>query len=165
MGSVEWPDPPVLMVSESIKRVVDFPGHLGFKVVSGRMRQMLERLAPDAAEYLPLRFEGPNADALPDTYWAINWLRVMDCLHETSFNVDRKGKRYVEVPVIDPAMIPGDFVLGIVKHFEPLTLIRNDLRLALNKAGITGTAFFKVASIDRPETITWTKVNWSKPNR
>ncbi len=162
MNPGEWPDPPVLLVYDSHKLIVDFPGNLGFRVVSGKMRRILEEFAPDAAEYLPIRLKGPGSDSLQDTYWAMNWLSIVDCLDERSFNVDRKGKRYVEVPVIDPKKIPPDFVLGVLEHYRLQILLRNDLRLALNKAGIRGTQFYKVASIDRPESITWKNVDWSK---
>ena len=158
----EWPDPPVLLVYDSYKVIVDMPGKVGFPVVSGKMRRILEEFAPDAAEYLPIRLKGPGSDSLPDTYWAMNWLSIVDCLDERSFNVDRKGKRYVEVPVIDPKKIPPEFVLGVLEHYRVQILLRNDLRLALNKAGIRGTQFYKVASINRPESITWKNVDWSK---
>jgi hypothetical protein len=162
MAKGEWPSPPPLFCYDSVKQFVDLPGCLRLTIVSGRLRTLLEQLAPGSAEFLPVRLKGPRSDELPDTYWGVNWLRVIDCLHAESFNIDEQGKRYVEVPVIDPSKIPADFVLGVLEHFRVQVLVRNDLRLALKKAGVRGTQFYKVASIDRPESITWHKVDWTE---
>jgi hypothetical protein len=161
----EWPNPPPLFVYDSVTVFEDYPWSFNVDVVSGKLRSLLERLAPGVAEYWPIRLKGPRSDQLPDSYWAVNWLRVVDCLHEETFNVNDEGRRYVEVPVIDPAMIPGDVVLAVVEHFRVMKIIRDDLRLELIKAGIRGPQYGRMASIDRPETITWTKVDWSKPKK
>ncbi len=134
--------------------------------VSDRLRSFFETEAPGAAEYLPIRIEGPGSERASSRYWIMNWLKVFDCLdEEASINTDDTGRRYVEVPVIDPRRIPPDGVLGVLKGFEVVQLVRNDLRLKLIKAGFTGLWFTKIAHVTVSESINFEKVDWSKKRK
>lgn len=132
---------------EDIPRVVGYPGIM---IVSDRLRKFFETEAPGAAEYLPVRIEGPRACEMPGPYWAVNKLSLFDCLdEEESMDVDENGDRFVQVPVVDVSRVPSDGVFGLLKGYEVMSLIRNDLRLKFQKAGFTGAWFQRIAEIDR----------------
>ncbi|MBL8875872.1 MAG: hypothetical protein JNM86_08770 [Phycisphaerae bacterium] len=123
--------------------------------MSPRLRSFLEKEAPGAAEYLPVRIEGPGSEKLPP-YWAMNFLKVFNCLDEDeSINTDERGGKFVEVPVIDPSRVPSDGVLGLLGGFQVLRLMRADLKRKYEEQKFLGGFFMKVASIDRPESINW----------
>jgi hypothetical protein len=156
----EWPKSPPVFTYEKPPRTV-FEDLLwpvrDFFLVSTRLRQFLEVEAPGAAEYLPIRLEGPRCEEAPD-YWAMNFLRVFDCLDEDeSMNTDETGRRFVEVPVIDPSRAPPDGVLGLLGGFTVSRIMRADLKKKYDKAGFLGGWRSPIASIDRPDSIHWVK--------
>lgn len=159
----QWPDPPPVFTYTHMPRVEDMPWPLDYMYIcSQRLREFLEFEAPDAVQYMPIRFEGPDCNKIPGPYWAMNFIKVFDCLdEEASMNTDENGT-FVEVPVIDPSRIPPDGVLGLLKGYEVTCLIRNDLRLKMKKAGFVGPQFSRIASVDRQESITWQKVDYTK---
>jgi len=144
----EWPSPPPVFTYQKVNVFEDmpWPNH-SFYIASSRLRVFLESEAPGAAQYLPVRFAGPRSTTIPQKYWAMNWLRVFDCLDEASYNEDKNGK-FVEVPIIDRTRIPEDAVLGIVKGYQFEVIIRNDLRLKIEKAGLLGPQFYRIAHRD-----------------
>ena len=114
------------------------------------------------AEYLPVRVEGPGSKSLGQ-YWAMNWVRTFDCLDEdASMNVDKTGRRYVEVPVIDPSRIPPDGVLGLLGGYSVVHLIRDDLRRKINKAGFEGFEYYDIAHTDTPAATNFVKPDHTK---
>ncbi|MCB9844665.1 MAG: hypothetical protein H6811_01580 [Phycisphaeraceae bacterium] len=143
----EWPDPPPLFTYEDAVMFPDLATDLTYMyVISSRLRSFLEAEAPGAAEYLPVRFEGPRSEEIPEPYWAMNWLRVLDCMDEDACtNIDEDGKPFIVVPVIDPAKAPEDGVLGLLGGYTVMKLIRNDLRLKMQKAGFTGIWFMRLS--------------------
>lgn len=148
--------PPVFRILNKFKVVEDLLLAVeDYYLVSPRLREFLEKEAPGAAEFLPIRIEGPGSDRLPP-YWAINFMRVFSCLDEDeSINTDETGRRFVEVPVIDPSKVPPDGVLGLLGGFQVLRLMRHDLKRKYEEQKFLGGFFSKVASIDRPESINW----------
>lgn len=150
-----WPDPaPTFKVLNNFKTIEDLLWPLeDYYLVSPRLREFLEKEAPGAAEYLPVRIEGPGSDRLPP-YWAMNFLRVFNCLDEDeSINTDETGRRFVEVPVIDPLRVPPDGVLGLLGGFQVMRLMRHDLKRKYEEQKFLGGFFSKVASVDRPESV------------
>jgi hypothetical protein len=156
----EWPKvPPLHTVDEKYNKVDDYPAvGDGYVVVSQIVRELWEAEAPGAAQYLPIRLEGPG---VVKQYWAVNWLCLIDCLDEQSYDEDANG-RFVQVPIIDANRIPDDQVLGAVKDFTPLRILRNDLRLKMIKAGITGVRFSKVAHADGTNFVPFIRPDYSK---
>jgi hypothetical protein len=165
IGPGEWPDPPPSLENRSSKQVFwgeDMVNTVDdLWVVSSRLRAFLEEHAPGVAEYLPVQLRGPGTQG-KGPYWVMNSVRLLDCLDEdASMNVDRTGRRYVEVPVIDPGRLGPDDVLGNVKGYEVKWIMRSDLKLKIKKAGLTGYSFFPLATVDRPESMRFNKVDWS----
>ncbi|MCW5765346.1 MAG: hypothetical protein KIT68_05165 [Phycisphaeraceae bacterium] len=113
-------------------------------VASTPLRKFLEQEAPGACEFLPIRIQGPGIESVPHRFWAINWIRVFDCLDPRSMEQTEDGPKVV-VPIIDPSRIPPDGVLGLLGEYEVVRLIRNDLRLKLIRAGFTGLDFYHIA--------------------
>jgi hypothetical protein len=155
MGPGEWPSPPPVFVYTSVKCFEDipWPRRVSIFIVSDRLRALLEAEAPGAAEYLPVHLQGPRSRELPGPYWVMNWVRLLDCLdEEASMDEDEKG-RFVQVPVIDPSRIPPDATLGLLKGYEVVKLIRDDLRIKIEKAGLTGLKYSPIAQLDsNPQT-------------
>lgn len=146
--------PPKYTIIEPFKTIEDVLSPVeDYYLVSPRLREFLEKHAPGAAEFLPIRIEGPGSERRPQ-YWAINFLRVLNCLDEDeSINTDACGGKFVEVPVIDPSRVPPDGVLGLLGGFQVLRLMRHDLKRKYEEQKFLGGFFSKVASIDRPESI------------
>lgn len=160
-----WPDPlPVFAYgARYFKEFVDMPCSIdGIQIVSERLRLFLLKEAPGAAQFMPITLEGPRSSEIPFPYWIINWTKVFDCLDPQSFNVDDAGIRYVEVPIIDASRIPDDGVLGVLGEFEVVSLVRNDLRLKMIKAGFTGLEFFRIAHSDGTDFRPYMSVDWSQ---
>lgn len=153
-----WPTPaPVFRLVNKVKTIEDLLWPIGdYYLVSPRLREFLEKHAPGAAEYLPVRIEGPGSERLPP-YSAMNFLRVFRCMDEDeSINIDASGGMYVEVPVIDPSLVPADGVLGLLGGFQVLRLMRYDLKRMYEEQKFLGGFFMRVASTDRPLSINWT---------
>lgn len=159
VASKQWPlATPLFGYSELPVQFTDMPRSGDFYIASARLREFFEAEAPGAAQYLPIRIDGPGSASIPGPYWAMNFVRVFDCLdEELSMNTDENGDRFVEVPVIDPRRIPDDGVLGLLGGYQVIRLIRNDLRLKIKKAGFTGLDFFGIAHSTTPEDVTWEK--------
>lgn len=159
MKKSEWPTPPpVFRYDEVLKGFDDMPRFGDFYIASDRLRAFFESEAPGAAEYWPVQFDGPRSEEIPGRYWAMNFVRVFDCLdEEASMNTDEDGRRYVEVPVIDPRRIPADGVLGLLSGYQIERLVRGDLKVKMKKLGITGAEFFGIAHNTNPSEITWEK--------
>lgn len=115
-------------------------------VVSDRLRRLIEAYEPGCGQFLPvqLRFNGHALDLPP--YWVANWLRVEDCIdwHRSTWRKDylRDGKFEFARLVIDPGRTSSAILR--VRHYEVLTLIREDLRNILQANGITGCQFYPV---------------------
>lgn len=142
-----WPSPPPVFTYKVAEIFEDMPWPcFSVEIVSDRLRLFLEEHAPGAAEYHPVRFQGPRSEHIPGPYWCMNWLRRFDCLDEDmSMDEDEDGRRFVQVPVIDPTRIPDDGVLGLLGGYEVYKLIRNDLKLKIQKAGFLGPQFYRIA--------------------
>lgn len=153
MASGEWSVAKARFTYSQVAEFEDIPRVVGYGCMllcSDRLRAFFEAEAPGAAEYLPIRIDGPRSREMPGPYWAVNMLRLFDCLDEKeSMDVDENGKRFVQIPVVDISRVPSDGVLGLLKGYQVVRLIRNDLRLKFQKAGFTGAWFQRIAEIDR----------------
>ncbi len=170
---VGWPDPPpVYRASCPLKRgVTDYPSLVRpSEVVSDRLRLFLEVEAPGCCEFVRVLVQDESGR---DTgvYWAIKWPRTIDCLAEESFDKDENGEyvlydhgdRRVQYPIIDVHRIPARDQIGIIRGYEPMVLISNDLRLKLKKAGFTGLRFDRIAVYDDPDRIPFNPPDRSRP--
>jgi hypothetical protein len=147
MPRTEWPaDPPLIRCQRPGPQPDVLSESTDLYVVSGCLRAFLDAEAPGACQFLAVRLEGPGGKAPPGEYWVVNWLRAIECMHESSYGdeVDESGKRKVWYPVIDPSIVPPDAVLGIVEGFRGMRLIRGDLRKKIKDAGFTGVRFGKL---------------------
>lgn len=137
----EWPDPPPLYTYRRVGSKPDVRCIMrgGVWIVSGALRRFLEREAPGAAEYLPVRVEGPSRSTLHESYWAVNFLHRWRC------SVDSGHE-------IDPDRIPADQRLGLIADdgcFRRSILVRRDLKLLLQKAGFIGLRYGRMEHLGR----------------
>ncbi len=122
-------------------------------LASEALKQFLEREAPDTAQFLPVRMEGPNVDEAHRNYWVINWLKSVDCLDKArslnEYPPEDGGGVFKEWTVIDPSRIPADFVVGRLNmglggDTMSRVLIRDDLMHRIIKARFKGPQFTAV---------------------
>jgi hypothetical protein len=126
-------------------------------LVSDRFKRFLEEKVPGHAQFLPLRMEGPGVDDEHRFFWAVNWLKCVDCLDlarsMNEYSPEEGGGVFKEWTVIDPHRIPVDVVIGrLDKGGDRMSqvLIRDDLRRAIISAGFTGPQFYGVWHSDDP---------------
>jgi|GEM_PF-2342731 len=137
----EWPDPPPRYTYSRVGPKPDVR-HVplgGVWIVSEPLRRFLEQEAPGAAEFWPVRVEGPGRSTLHESYWAVNFLHAWRC----SVNSGRR---------IDPDRVPADQRLGIVtddgQHRRSL-LVRRDLKLLLQRARFIGLRYRRLEHLDQ----------------
>lgn len=128
----------------------------GHTIISNRFRQLLEAEAPGAAQYLPITIEGPDSDKIGQPYWAVNWLRVFECLDKEHSVTDvHEGVERIMFPCVDPRKVPDDGVLGLLGGYTVIVLIRDDLRKKIKAAEMTGFACGGIAhSVEPPRIVT-----------
>ena len=152
-----WPSPPPRFVYKRPPKFTDLPIPLHhYSIISDRFRRLLEVSAPGAAEYLPIRLDGPGSGKL-GPYWMVNWLRLFDCLDEKESVIDigQDGVRRIMFPCIEPRRVPADGVLGLLRGHDVVVLVRDDLCKSIKKAGITGFAVGPIAhSVEPGRTLT-----------
>lgn len=147
----EWPTVPPVFAYDAVVGKPDVCWTFGHAtvVVSDRLRKSLERLAPGAAEFRPVRVRGPRSGAL-GRYWAVNWLRECDCA----------SRRYPGE--VNPARIPPDLKLGVLASDRGMgrgdILVRDDLKMQLAHQKFRGLRFGKVHVSSAPKSVVRRKV-------
>lgn len=117
-------------------------------VVSQRIREILERMAPGNCQFLPVtvQYKRRTIDAGP--YWVLNILNVVDCLDMVKSTIRPSkvlpsGMAVLEM-VIRHELIPGNVLICRVKHDEFNVLIRSDVVTAFRGAKISGFFVFEL---------------------
>jgi len=132
-------------------RSLDFSlAAFGIPVVHGRFAQLLERLNVREVQCIPARVEGHS-----EPYFILNPLRIIRCIDDARSEEVRYWKpedgqpdkvgeyRVVAGMRIDPAKV------GDARIFRPwgwvvVLIVSEDLKLALEQEGLTGTRFVEV---------------------
>ena len=150
-------DPATLLSCDSnrVRRDATCGPHVR-EVVSNRLRELIDRLAPDHAQWLPITLVH-RRKALPwGPYWVANWTRKVDCwnLEAGARLAAEDFKRYngrQPVPddklqpmlVIDSARVPEGIEAFLV-HDSNILIISGRLKRAIQRAGMTGWSFDRV---------------------
>lgn len=104
-------------------------------IVSDRLRDFLEREAPDCAEFLDVNIVGPQRQSLYKNYWAVNWLHAWDCQPDKDW------------PQFDVALIPEDGVIGVIAGrgwaISGAVIARDHLCKRMKEANFIGLRFEK----------------------
>ena len=160
-----WPNPAPLWHFSSLPTsgATDAPYDIGqCVIVSARLREFFEREAPQQLTFYPVRVHGPGSDRLP-AYYVVRFDCAWDCLHPYAWDEDSNG-RFVAFPLLARNSIPVDSVIGCVKHFGVLRLMRSDLKRKLLKEGFTGFDFYAKADfVDDGSAPMFEHVNQKRP--
>lgn len=137
----------------------DVPHAVDFElVVSERLRNFLRKEAVSELQFYPIRIKGPGSDRLPK-YFAVRFLNAWDCLHPYAWDEDENG-RFVAFPVIDPAKIPRDQHIGVVKNFSVQCMVSDHLKRRIVKARFTGLDLSQKAAVyTNTNAVAFTHVN------
>lgn len=127
------------------------PNHNGVLVMSAKARALLEKEGVEDVEYLPVQLLNHKGRKVPEDYFILNPVRLVDCADakKSKFKVngiDKYTWNYVEKLTIDEKKIPKDAKLVSVAHLSPLILIHRALAKKMTAAGLTG---FQVIELDK----------------
>lgn len=164
MGTLRLPDKAIWRLSDGI-RVDDWnsdtivecetPGPIedmpwvgpNIHVVSDRLRALLEKYAPGAGQYLPVRMMSNGLALDVGHYWVVNWLHLVDCIDWKKSVYEEStltpGRYFFFLLVIDPQRIQDHSILRI-RHFDVQTLIRDEIRRILESENITGPQYYNI---------------------
>jgi hypothetical protein len=123
-----------------------------FHVVSPRLKALLEDLGLGSEiQFLPIRMKGEKTGREVGIYYVANYLRRIPCLHlehsiYTVFGPDwiRPEQRGQISGVLKPALrrdAVGEARLFRVDEYEYIVVIHEDVKRAMEEAGITGCYF------------------------
>ena len=152
----EWPVPAPRYVSERPGRQADIRLMFGRDVfiVSERFREVLERAAPGAAEFLRVRIAGSARGGRAERYWAINWLRVFKCQPDP------------DIAEIDASLVPSNGAAGVVAGTGwwcgGEVIVRRDVKREMERAGLVGVRFAPVRVRGKPLDLVW---RWNAAKR
>jgi hypothetical protein len=138
----------------------DFPIATGLlPVYSTRLKLLMENLGLEDIQYLPLRIRRRDGGKEVDGYYIANYLNVIDCLdrERSVYQVWTKDNllfwekrpfmlgtfRDVTKAVIDSKK-PGDTPIFRLWGWEMMVVVREDVKLAIERAGITGCVFREI---------------------
>lgn len=114
-------------------------------VASERLRQLWEKHAPGCAQYLPLTLMLSDGTPIQDRYWLVNWLHTVDFLDRTysDYAASNEHTTYFDV-VVNGTAIPDHKPICRMKGSPSFVVIRDDIKRAIEHAGITGCQFYSV---------------------
>jgi hypothetical protein len=126
---------------------IDDRGH----VVSDRFRILIEKAAPNHAEFLPvvLTHRGKKINAPP--YWMTNWLHLVDCydreksIYQIVSNYKGGTRLSFDHLVVRTDSIPANILVCRVAEFQTVTVIRSELRQFFDEHGMTGCQYYPVS--------------------
>lgn len=126
-------------------------------LASDRLRAFLKEILPGQQQFLPTKLVRKGKTVTDFRYWAVNWLRMVDC-----FDRERSEYQVVPVPghpnetrhsfdrlVINKAAVPEDAAVFRVQHYETVVIARDWVRKRLEYAGMTGCQFYDVLQVER----------------
>jgi len=120
---------------------------LGFYVISARLKQILEEHAGAEFEFLPIHIVNRKGRREKGPYFIANLIgRQVDCadlsrsiMRESAMRKGRYGS--LRRLTIDPARVDPDFKVFRLQQMPKLFIVRDDLKGAIERGGVTGCAF------------------------
>jgi len=149
--------PRVLVLSDSAECFEDMAWGEGCgMVISTRLRDLFERVAPDHAQFIPCTIKyGKRRPRIisEGEHWMVNWLNIVDCFDTARSRYYPSTDRYGDPDyslctdlVVDSSRIPPDKEVFRVKGMEITVLVSAKVHSALLAEGITGPQFRPVGS-------------------
>lgn len=127
---------------ETVRGIEDMPwiGH-SCHAVSDKLKDLIERHAPNHAQFLPLQTVccGKRRDS--ERFWIANWLIACPCL-------DRENAWIEGDDIVKEAVrldrIPNDVMVCRMSECLDTTIIRDELRREFDLAGVTGCQYYPI---------------------
>jgi len=112
-------------------------------VVNSRVKNVLDNMNIDTVEYLPIRLWGHQKDLVSDDYFILNPLGSVDFIDMEKSDYVMSSLDESQISDVDDLVINMDNIPKETKIFRATTMmeqvfIHDDLRLALENAGIQG---------------------------
>ncbi|CAM3234417.1 hypothetical protein G4177_21685 [Corallococcus sp. ZKHCc1 1396] len=130
------------------------PNTLGLIIVSERLKRFLEANAGAHMEFLPARLLDQKDRLVPEPYFILNLLEVVECVDLEKSQYERSAIipsfiAWFSLLVVDPARIPPEAKLFRLKEKPNLILIREDLAQVLVNEDYTGMMFLDLEEYGR----------------
>lgn len=118
-------------------------------IASDRLRLLLERLAPGCAQFLAITLLQHDGTPSPQPYWIVNWLHTVDFYDREFTDMARSPEHtsFFEV-VVDASRIPPDKPICRMHECQTYVAIRDDIKSAIERAGMTGCQFYTATMLD-----------------
>lgn len=141
----DWPDDVVVEVESAGAGPEDLPwwqspGTFG----SDRFRQTVERVAPDHAQFLPVKLRYDGGAVITEIlgfgrYWIVNWLKLVDCLDPVASQLDLSGEYpKFQWDYIDSSLVPPNVDVFRVKYAASAVRVTSQFVGHLKDNNITG---------------------------
>lgn len=122
------------------------PNSLNLIFASERLKLFLHEHAGARVEFLPIRFQDQKDRLVPEPYFIMNLLEVVECvdLEKSKFRRSEMDPNFIAtfyLLVLDEKRIPPQAKLFRLKEKPNLILVREDLAQALVNADFTGMMF------------------------
>ncbi len=122
-------------------------------VTSKKLKDFVEARAPKRVEYLPVGLVNHKKKPVPDPYFVVHPLEVVDCIDtkrsDLQWNaIDKEKIASLNKHVLKPNAIDGKHLLFRPKHLEYYVMVLPELVDAILQAGFTGVRFTPVASFE-----------------
>ncbi len=138
------------MSMESGIRVADvFPNTLMKKIISIKIKNVLEENSVSKCEFLPIKIENHKGRLVEEQFFIANFLESIPCLDQenSEFVIDALDKTqmdHISRLFLDENKIPENIDLFRLSEMNTLILIREDLKLKLEEAELTGLNFIEL---------------------
>lgn len=159
LSEAEW-DPEAVAYWDEEEPLTDLPFTVpDFVLHSPRLKQLLEQLGLSGdVQYLPIRIKGEKSGREVGVYYVANFLRRIPCLDlEHSIGVEFFGPDWIRpeqrgklAGVFKAALKKGaigDARLFRVDEWKYIVVVREDVKEAMEGAGITGCWFWELEVI------------------
>jgi hypothetical protein len=141
----------------------DYPFGPGLlPVYSSRLKSLIDGLGINEIQYIPLRIKHKHSDKEVYGYFLANYLSVIDCLNreKSIYQIYTKENllyweqrpymlgtfHYVNNAILDVDKI-GDARIFRLWGWEVMIIVREDVKQAIEEAGITGGGFLELQVI------------------
>lgn len=137
----KWTFADALEAGHILKDVLETGGE--FLIVSPRMRDLLAAEGVDNFELIEVRVDSPQGEVISRSYSLLNPIRTEDAIDLERSNVRRDAMDHRRIGrirelVLDRSNLDPEAKLFCCTGYSNHLFIRDDLKLALEKAGITG---------------------------
>lgn len=148
----DWPDD-VAADSYDDFPIEDLPLAVEAPMVSQRTRELIERVAPGCAQFLPVTMTHRGKPMRIGRYWVMNMVKPVDCLDPelgTTTPVPERIAKHMPADSVQlvyertrflRSVVPADAALFRMRKQYITVVARDDVREAFESHGITGVKF------------------------